>query len=154
MRLILLFCGRRRTHTHTPAAVGSVHPFLTLLSARRLLRIPQPLVLSLPGALCVWQIYPPTHTPIFSRFCIYSLARPQPRGTDKESDPNLKLFSRRPSTWIMRACGYIAANATTRWFYLESVSDCEAESENHPGGGSGKKEKVVGGCIVSWHIFI
>jgi hypothetical protein len=105
MRLILLFCGRRRTNTHTHtqasplAGSGLLRPsvFNTLISARlrRRLLDAGSLSLSFPDAQCVWQIYPPTpHTYAYFFTLLHTFARPQLwRGTQrKRADPNLKLF--------------------------------------------------------------
>lgn len=144
MRLILLFCGRRRTHT--PATVGSVRPFLTLLSARRLLRIPQPLVLSLPGAhsACGRFIHP--HIRLFFHASAYILSPPAERDGERERPKPQTLFA--PAVNLNNACVrlYCCKCDHTLVLFRVSVSDCEAESENHPGG-SGKNGKVVGGFV-------
>jgi hypothetical protein len=121
-------------HTHPSLAAGcfwlapSVRPFLTLLSARGCggvcCWIPLSLALSPTHSACGRFIHPhPTHTPIFSRFCIHLLAPSSGEGR-REREPTQTSNSFAPTVKLNNAyvCFYIAANVTRRRFYLLSIA--------------------------------
>ena len=123
MRLILLFCGRRRTHTHTRAlplaASGSLRPsvrpsvFNTLISARlrRRLLLDPSFSLSLFPRRTVRVADLSTHTPhirLFFHASAYICSPPAlERDAEKESRPKPQTLLLRPSSWILRMCAFI-----------------------------------------------